>query len=125
MVRQPPAPHRIMWDELQRLDRDIVFNLCQYGMDNVWEWGGNVGHYWRTSGDLGLEDGNLSKGIYKVGLHNAGLAEFAGPDRWNDPDYLLIGRVGDARGLGESRPTTLTVNEQIPSRSHSARTLVR
>ena len=105
-------PYKLMWDELQKLDRDIVFNLCQYGMGNVWEWGGDVGHCWRTTGDLGLEGGQLSKGIYKVGLFNATLTEYAGPGRWNDPDYLLIGWVGDASRMGEGRPTTLTPNEQ-------------
>ncbi len=105
-------PYKLMWDELQKLDRDIVFNLCQYGMGNVWEWGSQVGHCWRTTGDLGIEGGKLSKGIYKVGLFNAKLAEFGGPSSWNDPDYLLIGWVGNARGMGEGRPTTLTPNEQ-------------
>lgn len=105
-------PYRLMWDELRKIDRDIVFNLCQYGMDSVWEWGGDVGHCWRTTGDLGLEGGKLSKGIYKIGLRNAALADFAGPGHWNDPDYLLIGWVGDAHGMGEGRPTSLTVNEQ-------------
>ena len=46
-----------MWGELQKLDRDIVFNLCQYGMGDVWKWGGEVGHCWRTTGDLGLDEG--------------------------------------------------------------------
>lgn len=105
-------PYQLMWDELRKLDRDIVFNLCQYGMGDVWKWGGQVGHCWRTTGDLGIEGGRLSKGIYKVGLFNAKLAEFAGPGCWNDPDYLLVGWVGDAKGMGEGRPTTLTPNEQ-------------
>ena len=105
-------PYQLMWDELQKLDRDIVFNLCQYGMGNVWEWGGQVGHCWRTTGDLGLEGGKLSTGIYKVGLHNAGLASWGGPGHWNDPDYILIGWVGEARKMGEGHPTTLTPNEQ-------------
>lgn len=105
-------PYRLMWDELKKQDRDIVFNLCQYGMGSVWEWGGDVGNCWRTTGDLGLEGGSLSKGIYQVGLFNAGLSAFAAPGRWNDPDYLLIGWVGDAGHNGEGRPTTLTPNEQ-------------
>ena len=33
------APYKLMWDELQKLDRDIVFNLCQYGMGDVVEMG--------------------------------------------------------------------------------------
>jgi len=105
-------PYKLMWDELQKLDRDIVFNLCQYGMGKVWEWGGDVGHCWRTTGDLGLEGGALSRGIYQVGLFNATLTNFAGPGHWNDPDYLLIGWVGNANTGGEGRPTTLTPNEQ-------------
>ncbi len=106
-------PYALMGDILNRLDRDIIFNLCQYGMDSVWEWGEKVGgHCWRTTGDLGLEGGQLSRGIYQVGLKNATLWEYAGPGHWNDPDYLLLGWVGDARTGGEGRPTTLTPNEQ-------------
>ncbi|HEX2974242.1 MAG TPA: putative Ig domain-containing protein [Tepidisphaeraceae bacterium] len=105
-------PYKLMWDELQKLDRDIIFNLCQYGMDNVWEWGGQVGHCWRTTGDLGLEGGQLSRGIFKVGLFNATLTDYARPGQWNDPDYILIGWVGDANRMGEGRPTSLTPSEQ-------------
>ena len=106
-------PYRLMGDILKNLDRDIVFNLCQYGMDSVWEWGAQVGgNCWRTTGDLGLEGGSLNRGIYQVGLKNAKLWEYAGPGHWNDPDYLLIGWVGDARVTGEGRPTPLTPNEQ-------------
>lgn len=106
-------PYRLMGDILKNLDRDIVYNLCQYGMDSVWEWGAQVGgNCWRTTGDLGLEGGSLNRGIYQVGLKNAKLWEYAGPGHWNDPDYLLIGWVGDARVTGEGRPTPLTPNEQ-------------
>ncbi|MGQ9505436.1 MAG: NPCBM/NEW2 domain-containing protein [Thermogutta sp.] len=106
-------PYQLMGNILKNLDRDIVFNLCQYGMDSVWEWGAKVGgNCWRTTGDLGLEGGSLNRGIYQVGLKNAKLWEYAGPGHWNDPDYLLIGWVGEARVAGEGRPTPLTPNEQ-------------
>lgn len=105
-------PYKLMWDELQKLDRDIVFNLCQYGLANVWEWGAQVGHCWRTTGDLGIEGGRLSKGIYKVGLFNAELSQFAGPGHWNDPDYLLVGWTGNAHSGGKNRAIPLTPNEQ-------------
>ena len=52
----PPLqkPYRLMGGILRRQDRDLVLNLCQYGMGNVWEWGKEVGgHSWRTAGDLG------------------------------------------------------------------------
>lgn len=105
-------PYQQMWTELQQLDRDIVFNLCQYGMGDVWKWGGEVGHCWRTTGDLGLERGARLPGFYGIGLSNARHWEYARPGAWNDPDYLLIGWVGDAHGMGVGKQTTLTPNEQ-------------
>ena len=116
-VEHLKAPYRLMSDQLRGQHRDVVFNLCQYGMGKVWEWGGEVGNCWRTTGDLGLEGGSLSKGIYKIGLINAGLAQFAGPGHWNDPDYILIGWVGDARKMGEGHPTSLTPDEQYTQMS--------
>jgi alpha-galactosidase len=107
-------PYQQMGEILKRLDRDIVFNLCQYGMAEVWKWGGQVGgNCWRTTGDLGLTGGQLSQGIYQVGLHNATLGKYARPGQWNDPDYLLIGYVGNAHRPGDPpRPTSLTPDEQ-------------
>ena len=106
------APYQLMWGELQKLDRDIVFNLCQYGMGDVWNWGGEVGNCWRTTGDLGLEKSSQLPGFYNVGFSNARHWESARPGAWNDPDYILIGWVGDAHGMGQGKKTTLTPNEQ-------------
>jgi len=106
-------PYQQMADILKRLDRDIVLNLCQYGMNNVWEWGGEVGgNCWRTTGDLGLARTTQLPGFYHIGLRNAQHWEYAKPGQWNDPDYILIGWVGRARGHGIGKPTTLTGNEQ-------------
>ena len=105
-------PYRLMWNELKNQDRDIVFNLCQYGMDDVWEWGGEVGNCWRTTGDLGLEQRNNLPGFYSIGFSNASHAEYAQPGAWNDPDYILIGWVGNANKMAEGTPTDLTPWEQ-------------
>jgi alpha-galactosidase len=105
-------PYQLMHEELVKQSRDIVLNLCQYGMGEVWKWGGEVGHCWRTTGDLGLERGSNLPGFYQIGLSNAAHWEHARPGAWNDPDYLLIGWVGDAHGQGEGKPTSLTPNEQ-------------
>ncbi len=87
-------PYRLMWGELQKLDRDVVFNLCQYGMADVWTWGGNVGHCWRTTGDLGETPGrDVLPGFFLIGKSNAQHWEFARPGAYNDPDYILIGSV--------------------------------
>ena len=29
-------PYQVMNEALRKLDRDFVFNLCQYGMGEVW-----------------------------------------------------------------------------------------
>ncbi len=94
---------------LREQDRDIVFNLCQYGMGDVWTWGEEVGgHCWRTAGDLGFE----LTSYHEVARRNAAHHSYAHPGAWNDPDYLQIGYVGDARVGGEPVPCPLTPNEQ-------------
>jgi alpha-galactosidase len=104
-------PYRIMGDLLKQQDRDIVFNLCQYGKGDVWKWGAEVGgHSWRTGGDLGFE---LNR-IFPIALKNCGLRQFNEPGEWNDPDYIQIGWIGAQRnGTFElSHPCPLTPNEQ-------------
>jgi alpha-galactosidase len=107
-------PYQKMGDILKTLDRDIVYNLCQYGMGDVWTWGAEVGgNCWRTTGDLGLERGALLPGFYQIGLANANHYEYAGPGHWNDPDYILLGYVGNAFNQSEpGQPTSLTPSEQ-------------
>ena len=90
-------PMRQMGDILKTLDRDIVFNLCQYGRADVWKWGGEVGgHSWRTSDDLGFE---LDR-IFDVALKNSEHREYSKPGEWNDPDYIQIGYIGNASKMG-------------------------
>jgi len=107
-------PYQLMGKIVRALDRDVVFNLCQYGMGDVWKWGGKVGgHCWRTTGDLGWEKDTSLPGFYSIGFKNAQHAQYAGPGRWNDPDYILIGMVGNARKKDDPpKPTALTADEQ-------------
>ncbi|MBP8258872.1 MAG: NPCBM/NEW2 domain-containing protein [Verrucomicrobia bacterium] len=102
-------PFRQMGGILRQLPRDVVFNLCQYGMGNVWEWGAEVGgHCWRTAGDLGFE---LDR-VFDVALKNAEHRAFSKPGAWNDPDYIQIGYIGAARVGGEPRYCPFTPSEQ-------------
>jgi alpha-galactosidase len=103
------VPYQLMGDLLKEQKRDIQMNLCEYGLGDVWEWGAEVGgQSWRTSGDLGFE---LNR-IFDVAMANAKHAEFSGPGSWNDPDYIQIGYIGDARTNGNPKPCSLTPNEQ-------------
>ena len=100
-------PYALMWGELKKQNRDIVFNLCQFGMGDSWKWAATMGNSWRTAGDLG------GRSIFYDGFDlyaNHQLHKFGGPGGWNDPDYLLLGYVFDDHG-GTSR-TRLTPNEQ-------------
>ena len=93
-------------DPASGLDRDIVFNLCQYGMGDVWKWGGEVGgHCWRTTGDLGLAKDTRLPGFYSIAFKNMAHSEYAEPGNWNDPDYILIGYIGNARRQRRSAET--------------------
>lgn len=105
-------PYRVMSNALASIRRDIVLNLCQYGMDSVWVWGAQVGNSWRTTGDLGLANGDELPGFYHIGFSNMQYSDYARPGAWNDPDYILIGIVGDAHQMGIGIPSTLTPDEQ-------------
>jgi alpha-galactosidase len=109
-------PYDLMGGILKKLDRDIVFNLCQYGMGDVWTWGAEAGgNAWRTTGDLGMTKDDRLPAFYNIGITNAALSSYAGPGHWNDPDYLLIGNVGDAFKWDKPQPrlpTSLTADEQ-------------
>ncbi len=98
-------PYALMRDELAKVPRDIVFSLCQYGDGAVWKWGAQVGgNCWRTTGDISDTWGSMTGN----GFGSAGKEPFAGPGHWNDPDMLVVGKLG----WGKLRPTRLTPNEQ-------------
>jgi len=107
-------PYRLMGGILRRQDRDLVLNLCQYGMGKVWEWGKEVGgHSWRTAGDLGGSFSGIPGALFRDGFDvyaRNELHRFGGPGGWNDPDYLLLGYLSN--WSGGTAPTPLTPNEQ-------------
>ncbi len=76
-----------MRDALAATGRPILFSLCSWGQDNVWTWGAGVGNSWRTTGDI-QANYNSMLSIFRS---NAGLARYAGPGAWNDPDMLEVG----------------------------------
>jgi alpha-galactosidase len=80
-----------MGQALKATGRPIVYSLCQYGFNQVWRWGPDVGgDLWRTTGDI--ED--KFPRMVRIGFGQAGLSKYAGHGRWNDPDMLEIGNGG-------------------------------
>jgi hypothetical protein len=101
-------PYQVMQKAIANMSpqRDITYSLCQYGWGDVWKWGAEVnGQSWRTTGDI--EDTWQSMAAIGFGQNNN--ADFAKPGRWNDPDMLVVGKVGWGPKLRNSR---LTINEQ-------------
>lgn len=97
--------YRKMGDLLAKQPRDIVYNVCNYGLNNVTEWARAAGgHYWRTNDDVKDSWTLLIKSIDA----NLKVADAAGPGGWNDPDMLVIGPMR-SNGFTKSR---LTPNEQ-------------
>ena len=113
-VEDDQKPYKLMGGILANLNRDIVFNLCQYGRADVWNWGAEVhGNLWRTTGDLGAVRGAQLPGFYKIAFTNAEHFANAGPGHWNDPDYILIGYVGNAfHDADPPKRSALTPDEQ-------------
>ncbi len=91
----PAAQMKIMRDSYIRMHqailktgRPMVYSICQYGWDSVWDWGAEVGgNLWRTTEDITPTFDRMSL----MGREQAGLAKFAGPGHWNDPDMLEVG----------------------------------
>jgi alpha-galactosidase len=112
-VEDYERPYRQMGGILSKLDRDVVLNMCQYGMADVWNWGADVGgNLWRTTGDVGELKGDKLPAFFHVGFANAAHFAAAGPGHWNDPDYVLIGYVGNGYTHQGPKLTSLTPDEQ-------------
>jgi alpha-galactosidase len=85
------ALYQIMGDALRKTNRPIVYSLCQYGRQDVWKWGADVGgNLWRTTGDIR----DAWDSMARIGFGQNELAQWARPGHWNDPDMLEIGNGG-------------------------------
>ena len=101
-------PYALMGQILAKAPRDILFSLCQYGTDRVWEWGATVnGNSWRTSRDISDNWRSLSGNGFRLGGHE----KYVGPGHFDDPDMMVLGYVdvGQGRNL---HPARLTADEQ-------------
>lgn len=103
----PKEAYITMRDALYSAGRPVVFSICEWGNGKPWLWGAEIGHLWRTTGDIvdcwdcELGHGNwYSNGIMKILDMQKDLRQYAGPGHWNDPDMM---EVGNALTLSESR----------------------
>jgi len=99
-------PYQVMRASLNKIPRDIMFSFCQYGMGDVWKWGAETGgNSWRSTGDI--ED--TWKSMSTIGFNQVADGPYAEPGHFNDPDMLVVGKVG----WGDSqRNSRLSPDEQ-------------
>lgn len=83
---------------LKKAGKPIVLSICEWGDNKPWEWAENVGHLWRTTGDIYncfdcVKDHGSWKafGTMQILDMQEGLRKYAGPGHWNDPDMLEVG----------------------------------
>jgi alpha-galactosidase len=92
---------------LRAAGRPVVFSLCEWGQNKPWEWAKDVGHLWRTTGDIyDSYDGrksweygwkrilDLQYSLVENSMGSDGIGKYAGPGHWNDPDMLEVGKAG-------------------------------
>ncbi|MFC0624790.1 NPCBM/NEW2 domain-containing protein [Kribbella deserti] len=95
-----PAKERYkrMGDALAKAGRPILYSICEWGQNQPWLWGAEVGgHLWRTTGDIT----DTWASVMDLLDQQVGLEAYSGPNKWNDPDMLEVGNPGLTRG--ESR----------------------
>lgn len=110
------ALYQRMSDALDKSPRAFVHMICQYGENNIFQWGEKRGgNMWRTNNDLADE----WQAVIVNGFNNIALSQYAGPGHWNDLDMLMVGKANWPSKLGQydipnapPRPTKLTINEQ-------------
>jgi len=99
--RDAKDAYTIMKNALFKAGRPIVFSICEWGTNKPWEWAKDIGHLWRTTGDIIKDNPSFdgvvnhgswkSWGVMRIADMTEPLRQYAGPDHWNDPDMLVVG----------------------------------
>ncbi|MEA3367746.1 MAG: glycoside hydrolase family 27 protein, partial [Planctomycetota bacterium] len=97
---------RAMGGALRACGRDVVYSLSNNADPALAPDLATVANCWRTTGDIA----DTWESVAGIGFAQERWRRFAGPGHWNDPDMLVVGRVGWGPNL---RPTRLTPNEQV------------
>ena len=92
-------------------NRDILFNLCQYGNEKPWTWAPGLGiSSWRIGGDLNHHVENYFKNALRISTE---LRAYSKPGQWNDPDFMYIQKLRDFRKMvNPSQEILLSTNQR-------------
>jgi alpha-galactosidase len=101
--------------ELRRVGRDIVFSLSNAAAIETAPSLAGLAQVWRTTGDISdMFNTSPNAKAWEHSIRDCGFTQdpwspHSGPGHWNDPDMLVIGKLGWGKEL---RNTRLTPDEQ-------------
>ena len=99
-------PHtEVMARALRNNGRDIVYSLSNTGLYDLADTYTRLSNVWRTTGDIN----DSWQSMAGHGFSQDRWAAFNGPGHWNDPDMLVVGKLGWGPQL---HATHLTADEQ-------------
>lgn len=100
-------PYVVMRKALDKVNRDIVY-CVGFGAPNVWNWGQKAGgNQWRTTRDI-TDEWNI---VSSIGFFQDVCAPVVKPGNYNDPDMLVVGKLGLGWG-NKVHDSYLTADEQ-------------
>lgn len=82
-----------MSDAIAATGRSIFYSICNWGNDNISQWGSSIAQSWRTTQDIAIYNSpsNQWQQLKANFLQNMMSADQAGAGGWNDPDMLQVG----------------------------------
>eukprot|EP01084_Bolivina_argentea_P189707 326186_1 len=83
-----------MHNAIEASGKQMIFYMCVQGQDNVVSWGQNVGHLWRTTGDICGPGHATYQRMINNFYGNAQVPGVTGPSHWQDPDMMVVGMSG-------------------------------
>ena len=120
----PQIAYKQMSDAMNATGRRMHLNMCEWGQENPWEWGGAIAQSWRMSGD---HTGRWTSTKKQIELSAAIPAQYTGKEwGWNDMDMLETGNYEQAAHANgkESNMTSIEYKTEFSMWAISASPLV-
>ncbi|KAJ9296199.1 hypothetical protein DTO271G3_5340 [Paecilomyces variotii] len=83
----PEPRYAVMSRYLQALNRPVLFQICEWGIDFPALWAPAIGNSWRIGNDIIPH----WRTVFRILNQAAPQVSFAGPGRWPDLDMLEVG----------------------------------
>jgi len=135
--RNPREAYATMSRAIAASGRPMVLSICEWGENQPWLWGKDVGHLWRTTGDIincwdcTIDHGSWqSSGILPILDRQVAIRGHSGPGGWNDPDMMEVGNLASDRenrshfALWAMLSAPLIIGTDVPGMSGQVRDIL-